>query len=147
MSTNRATLRAGCFSVLQTVQAAHPTLLAHVWDHTPPTFRTPVAFVANVIAQPTIAHDASTRRMEMVAEVHVVNKYVSNNQAADEQDALVDLIVDAFTAAPRGASASSLIEPVSVTGHEEQDVNPNGEAAYYPCSVINVRGSFIEGRL
>lgn len=142
MSTNRAQLRAGCKTVLDTVQAASPSLLVHVYDHRPPNFRTPCAFVENVIGQPTIAHDAATRRMEMVAEVHIVNKYVSNDQAADEQDTLVDLIVDAFTAAPRAASSASLIEPVSVTGHEESD----GEA-FYPCSVVNVRGSFIEGRL
>lgn len=145
MSTNRAQLRAGCKAVLDTVFAANPTLLAHVYDHRPNSLagKTPCAFVENVISQPTIAHDSGTRRMELVAEVHIVNKYVTNDQTADEQDALVDIVVDAFTAAPRAASAQSLVEPVSVTGHTEEVA----ESAFYACSVLNVRGLFQEGRL
>ena len=142
MSTNRAQLRAGCKTVIDAVKAANPTLLVHTYDHFPGAFRTPCAYVHNLIDEPTIAHDASTRRMEIFAEVHVVNKYTSYEQAASEQDVLVDLIVDQFTDTPRAASNSSLTEAVSVSGHEETE----GEAIY-PCSVIRVRGSFIEGRL
>lgn len=142
MSTFRAQLRAGCKTVIDAVQTANPTRIAHTYDHTPATFRTPCVFVANGIDQPTILHDASTRSRDLVAFVHIVNKLVSNDQTADEQDVLVDLVVDEFTATPRAASASSLIEPVSVQNHEETD-----GSASYACSVVLVRGRIIEGRL
>jgi hypothetical protein len=145
MSTNRAQLRAGCLTVLQAVQTAHPTLLVHIYDHHPPAFRTPCAFVENVITEPTITHAAQTRRMDIVAEVHLVNKYVSNDQTADEQDALVDYVVDAFSDNKRAASDQSLTEPTSVSGHEETVLGPSGETLAYACSVITVVGHFIEG--
>jgi hypothetical protein len=141
----RAQLRAGCLTVLQTVQAANPTLLVHIYDHHPPAFRTPCAFVENVITEPTITHGAQTRRMDIYAEVHLVNKYVSNDQTAEEQDTLVDLVVDGFSNNKRAASAQSLTEPISVSGHEETAVGPNGETLAYACSVISVIGRFIEG--
>jgi hypothetical protein len=141
VSTFRAQLRAGCKTVIDSVQTASPTPLAHTYDHRPVSFRTPCAFVDNNIAQPTISHDSGTRTRDLVAEVHIVNKLVSNEQAADEQDALVDLMVDAFTDQPRAASNASLIEPVSVGGHEETD----GDASY-ACSIVFVRGRIQEGR-
>ena len=141
MSTFRAQLRQGCFSVIQSVQSANSGVLAHVYDHRPQSYRTPCAFVDNNITQPVIDHDSGTRRRDLVAAVHIVNKLISNDQAADEQDVLVDRIVDAFTAQPRAASSASLIEPVSVDGHEEQD----GEASY-ACSIVFVRGRIMEGR-
>ena len=142
MSTNRAQLRAGCKTVIDTVKAANPTLVDHVYSHRPNKVFGKALFIDNTIDQPNILHDASTRRTEMTAFVHVVSKLITNDQAADEQDALVDIVVDAFTAAPRAASAQSLIEPIGVTGHEEDD----GEA-HYACSIVAVRGLFAEGRL
>lgn len=143
-STFRAELRAGCKSVLDTFKAAHPTLLAHVYASRPGSFRTPCAFVDTQIAEPTITHDSGTRARELVARVYVVNKLVSEGQFADEQDALVDGLVDAFTAAPRGASASTLIEPINV----DVDVVSNGDPPVsYGASVINVRGIERVGRL
>lgn len=140
-STFRAQLRAGCKTVLDAVKAANSTKLVHTYDHRPGSFRTPCGFVDNNILEPSIAHTAGLRFRDLVAQVHVVNRVVSNDQAADEQDDLVDLLVDAFTAAPNAASTTTLIEPVSVDGHEETD----GEATY-ACSVINVRGRVQEGR-
>lgn len=141
MSTFRAQLRAGCKTVIDSVQTANPTLIAHTYDHRPSSFRTPAIFVDNNITQPTITHDAGTRARDLLAAVHIVNKLISNDQAADEQDVLVDLVVDAFTAQPRAASNASLIEPVSVDGHDETD----GEASY-ACSIVFVRGRILEGR-
>ena len=134
-------MRSGAKTVIDSVQTANPTLLAHTYDHRPQSFRTPCAFVDNNITQPVIDHDSGTRRRDLVAAVHIVNKLISNDQAADEQDVLVDLIVDAFTDQPRAASSASLIEPVSVDGHEEQD----GDASY-ACSIVLVRGRIQEGR-
>lgn len=140
MSGFRADLRAGCKSVLDAYLAAHPTQLAHVYDHRPGSFRTPCAFVDNVIAEPTIRHDSGTRQRALQARVYVVNKIVSNDQTADEQDALVDGLVDAFTATPRAVSGA-LIEPSSVQGDELSD-----DAATYAASVIVVTGLIQQGR-
>ena len=141
MSTFRAQLRAGCKTVIDSVAAANASILPHTYDHRPATFRTPAIFVDNNITQPSITHDSGTRSRDLLAAVHIVNKLISNDQAADEQDVLVDLVVDAFTDQPRAASSSSLIEPVSVDGHEETD----GDATY-ACSIVFVRGRILEGR-
>ena len=140
MSGFRANLRAGCKTVIDAVQTAHPTKLAHTLDHTPATFRTPLAYVANNIVEPTITHDSGTRARELIAEIHLVNRIITNDQTADEQDELVDRVVDAVTANPR-AVTGALIEPVSVDGHEEQD-----GSATYSCSIVNVRGRILQGR-
>ena len=139
-TTQRAQMRAGCKAVLDAVKAAHPTLLVHTYAYKPPTFRTPLGYVASGIDEPTIAHDAQTRRVEIIAEVHLTSKLVSNEQTANEQDVLVDLVRDEFTNTPRAASTASVIEPVNVSNHEEED----GEA-FYPCSVISIRGNFPVG--
>lgn len=141
MSTFRAQLRSGCKAVLDTLQSSSPTLLAHVYDHRPPVYRTPCAFVDNVIEEPSISHSAGLRGRDLVARVYIVHKIVSNDQAADEQDVLVDKAVDAFTAAPNSASSTTLIEPISVSGDEVTD----GDATY-AASVISVRGRVLEGR-
>jgi hypothetical protein len=142
-STFRAQLRAGCYSVLDTFKTANPTLLAHIYDHTPSEPRTPCAFIANTIPEPTIAHDAATRQRRLVAQVWILNKPISNDQVADEQDVLTDALVDAFTAAPRAASASTLIEPISV----EPATFEVGSTVTYAASVINVQGTERVGRL
>lgn len=140
MSGFRANLRAGCKTVLDAYKAANPTLLAHVYDHRPPKYLTPCAFVDNVILEPTIRHDAGTRARILQARVYVVNKLVSNDKAADEQDALVDGLVDAFTATPRAVSLA-LIEPLSVDTGELTD----GDAVY-AASIITVQGQILQGR-
>jgi hypothetical protein len=141
VSTFRAQLRAGCKTVIDAVQAANPTLIAHTYEYRPDSIHTPCIFVDNGIDQPNITHDAGTRARDLTAFVHIVNKLTRQDQAADEQDALVDLVVDAFTDNPRAASSATLIEPVSVTSHEESD-----GTASYACSVVSVRGRIIEGR-
>jgi hypothetical protein len=136
----RTDLRAGCKTVLDAYKLANPTLLAHVYDHRPTRYLTPCAFVDNVILEPTIRHDSGTRQRVLDARVYVVNKFVSNDQTADEQDALVDGLVDAFTS-NHSAVSGSLIEPISVDGEEVED----GDATY-AASVITVRGLIQQGR-
>lgn len=137
----RIDLRAGCKTVLDAYKLANPALLAHVYDHRPTRYMTPCAFVDNVILEPTIRHDAGTRQRTMQARIYVVNKFVSNDQTADEQDALVDGLVDAFTANPSVVSGT-LIEPISVDGEEVED----GDATY-AASVITVQGLIQQGRV
>lgn len=140
MSGFRASMRSGCATVLTTYQAAHPAILAHAYDHRPPTYRTPCAFVDNVILSPRIVHDSGTRTIVYQARIYVVNKIVTNDQVADEQDALVDGIVDAFSDTPH-AVTGALIEPVSVDAEELSD-----DSATYPASVIVVQGTIQTGR-
>ena len=140
-STFRQQLRAGCFSVLSTYQVANPSQLAHVYDHRPAKYMTPLGFVDNIVTE-TMVHDSGTRTRTLTARVLLVNKLISNDQAADEQDTLTDGVVDAFTAAPRAASSSSLIEPVGV---EADTLEWDG--ALYAASVILVRGIEQVGRL
>ena len=140
-TTFRAQLRAGCKSVLDDLKTANPTLLAHVYDHRPPRYLTPCAFVDNVILEPSISHTAGLRFRDLVARVYIVHKLVTNNQTADEQDVLVDKAVDAFTADPRAASTTTLLEPISVESEEVTDGD-----AIYAASVLNIRGRVQEGR-
>lgn len=140
MTGFRANFRAGCKGVLDSYKAANPTLLAHVYDHRPESYRTPCAFVDNVIGEPTIVHDFGTRQRVLQARVYVVNKIVSNDQTADEQDALVDGVVDAFSAAARSVSGA-LIQPIRVEGDELNDGD-----AFYAASVIVVQGQIRQGR-
>lgn len=140
-TTFRVNLRSGCKAVLDTLQAANPTLLAHVYDHRPASYRTPCAFVDNVIVEPSITHTAGLRGRDLVARVYIVHKVISNDQTADEQDVLVDKAVDAFTAAPNSASSTTLMEPISVDADEVTD----GDATY-AASVLSIRGRVLEGR-
>ena len=144
--TSRAQARAGCKTVIDAVKAANPTLLIHTYDSRPNGFYTPCAFVENVIGE-SITHDSGTRTRDLRCEVHVVNKYVTNDQAADEQDALVDLVVEAFTDTPRAASTSSLTQCLGVTGHDEVQPRADGEPVAYACSVLTVQVLIHEGRL
>lgn len=138
----RADLRAGCYSVISTYQAANPSLLAHALDYPPESFHTPLAYCEKAITE-ALVHDSGIRRRTLRINVVIVNKLVSNDQVTGEQDALVDGIVDAFTAAPRAAGANSRIEPVSVTDTELSD--PNGNR--YAAAVITVEGVIQEGRI
>lgn len=141
-STFRQQLRAGCKSVLDTYQAANPTLLGIVYDYPPESFATPCAYVEKAVNE-RIDHDASTRRRILSVNVVIVNKLMSNDQAVAEQDVLVDALIDAFTATPYAASTTTVIAPVSVTDTEITA----GEGVKYAAAIITIEGSIQEGRL
>lgn len=136
-------MRAGCKTVIDAVKAANPTLIAHTYDHRPDglTGKTPCVFVDVGINQPSISHDWQIRFRTVTAFVHIVNKAVTNQQAAHEQDVLVDLIVDAFTDSPRAASTGAVIQPTGVDSHVEPDGTAN-----YACSVLIVTANLQEPR-
>lgn len=143
MSTFRAQLRAGCKSVLDTYMAANPTLLGATYDYPPESFQTPCAYVEKQVRE-TLTHLASVRQRTLRVNVVIVNKLMSNDQATAEQDVLVDGLVDAFTATPRAASTTTLIEPVEVTLDTEIT---GGEGVKYAAAIITIEGSIQEGRL
>lgn len=138
----RQQLRAGCKTVLDTYKAANPTLLYEVYDFPPGSYHTPLAYVEKAVSE-TIRHDSGTRQRTLRVNVVIVNKLMSNEQATDEQDVLVDGLLDGFTAAPRAASASTLIQPVSVTDTELTDA----DGIRYAAAVIAVEGVIQEGRV
>ena len=138
----RQDLRAGCFSVLTTYKNANPTLLPQIHDYPPESFNTPCAYVEKTVNE-TIEHDASLRRRILRVQVVLVTKLISNAQATDEQDVLVDGLLDAFSAVPHSASGATLMQPVAVTDTEITA----GEGVRYAAAVITVEGSIQEGRL
>jgi hypothetical protein len=111
-STFRAQVRAGCKTVLDSVQATNPTLLAHVYDHPPSAPRTPCAWVSKEMRE-TYQHTTGLRLERLEARIVVLNRLISNDQASDEQDVLRSLVLDAFTSSPRAASSQSMIEPIA----------------------------------
>jgi len=141
-STFRAQFRAGLKTVLDTVKAANPSALLEVREYPPESYHTPLAYVEKGVNE-TLQHTSGVRIRTLRGNIVLVNKLVSNDQATDEQDVLVDLVLDALTAAPRAASASTLIQPVSVTDTELQDANGNR----YAAAVIGVEGVIQEGRV
>jgi hypothetical protein len=141
-SSFRQQFRAGCKTVLDTVATANPTLIVEEYDYPPESYHTPCAYVEKGVNE-TLIHTSGVRIRTLRGNVVLVNKLVSNDQATSEQDVLVDLVLDGFTAAPRAASTASLIQPVSVTDTELQDANGNR----YAAAVIGVEGVIQEGRV
>lgn len=139
----RTDFRAGLLTILQGVQTAHQGLLSAVDDFPPESFATPHAFVAKGMPE-RLTHSASTRQRVLTARIVVVAKLLSNDQVTSETDVLVDLIVDAVTAAPHSASGSTLIEPVGV---EDGPEIPTSDGIVYSAVTIVVEGSVQEGRL
>lgn len=141
MSTSvRQSARAGAKSVLDTYKAANPTRLAHVYDHRPSSANTPCAWVEKAISE-EITFSASVRFRVLTLTVKVLNKQVSNKQAADEQDVLVDGLIDAFTTASRTAVAGGRIIPASVSDSEEEI----GQGTYAGFD-LELQVEFQEGR-
>lgn len=138
----RQQLRAGCKSVLDTYQAANPTLLGVVYDYPPESFATPCAYVEKTVNE-RIDHDASLRRRVLTVNVVVVNKLMSNDQATGEQDVLVDGLLDAFSGDVHAASGTTIMQPTAVTDTEITA----GEGVRYAAAVITIEGSIQEGRL
>lgn len=140
-TTFRVDFRAGLKSILDTVQAANPTLLLHVYNYPPESYNTPCAYVEKAIPE-TADHMSGVRQRVLRGQIVIVNKLISNAQTTSEQDVLVDLIVDAITAAPHAASGSTLVEYDGVT--EVPIADPNG--GQYSGAVIAVKGAIAEGR-
>jgi hypothetical protein len=129
----RQTFRSGMKTVLDTYKTANPTLLSHVYDHEPPQPRTPCAFVNKEISE-TLAFSGQVRQRVMTGTVTVLNRLMSQNQAADEQDVLVDGLLDAFSTAgatgTRAAGSGSVMLPSAVGDEERSYGEGAGQTAY-----------------
>lgn len=137
----RQELRAGCYAVLTTYQAANPTKLATVYAYPPESYATPCAYVEKTVNE-RIVHSASTRQRVLTVNVVLVTKLISNKQATDEQDFLVDALMDAFSAAYHGASGTTLMQPITVTDTEIAA----GDGVRYAAAIFTIEGSDQLGR-
>jgi len=140
-TTFRVDFRAGLLDVANTYQAANPTLIATVYGYPPESYATPCIYIDKKIEE-SIVHDAGLRFRVLTGNMVLVTKLISNKQATDEQDVLVDALLDALTADPHAASGQTLIAPVSVTDTEISA----GEGVRYSAAIITVEGSIQEGR-
>jgi hypothetical protein len=104
-TTFRSDIVAGIASVLTTFQAANPDLLRAVHRARPESWPDlPAAYIEN--RPETITHDSGTRTRTMSPSVVVVRRITDNDEAMAAFDTLVDLLVDAFTAAPQFTSGT-----------------------------------------
>jgi hypothetical protein len=139
--TFRQQFRTGRKSVLDAYKAAHPTLLLHTYDYPPESYHTPMAYVEKGVDE-VVRHDAQTKSRVITGNVVIVNKLMSNAQATAEQDVIVDGLHDQFTATPRAASSSTLLEVTRVTDTELTDANGNR----YAAAVMVITGTQLLGR-
>lgn len=141
-TTFRQDFRAGLLSVATTYQTANSTLVATVYSYPPESFATPCVYIDKKIDE-KIVHDQGVRFRVLTGSMVLVTKLLSNKQATDEQDVLVDGLMDALTATPHAASGQTLIEPSAVTDTEIAA----GDGVRYAAAIITVEGSIQEGRL
>ncbi len=104
-STFRADTVAGIKAVLDAFVVAHPTLLIRAYAARPESY--PDLPCAYVDARPErVNHDSQIRTRIMSPSVVVIRKITNNEEAMAAFDTLVDLLADAFTAAPQFATGT-----------------------------------------
>lgn len=102
MTTFRADMATGIFSVLDGYRAAHPDRLVRAYRARPSGLvDLPCAWVDS--RPESIVHDSGTRTRTMTPSVLVVRDASDNAEDALAMDQLVDGLVDAFTAVPQFA--------------------------------------------
>lgn len=143
-STFRNDVAIGVTGILATYQAAHPTLIRSTARRRPSSLAStelPCAYLAGRTEK--LDHDSGTRSRDMLVAVEVADTLVDSVEAAERMDVLVDGLLDAFTAAPHGVSAGTVLEPVGA----EDDELPIGQgAALLAIGRITLRIRIMEGR-
>lgn len=104
-TTFRTDIADGILAVLNTFIAAHPTLLLRAYRARPSSSPDdPYAYIEN--RPEDVTHDSGTRTRTMSPSVVVVRRITDNAETMARFDTLVDLLVDAFTAAPQFATGT-----------------------------------------
>ena len=100
-TTFRTDTGTGIMAVLNGVVAANPTLLVRAYRSRPVnvTVDMPAAFIDS--RPEAVHHDSGTRTRRMSHSVVLVWEWTENLEAMAAIDALVDIMVDAFTASPQ----------------------------------------------
>ena len=126
--------------MLQTYQSAHPSQLAHVYSHVPPTANSPLAYVDKRMPE-RIVSSTQLRQRVISATIIVLNRDMSHLQSTDEQDLLVDGLLDAISAAYNTAVTGARIYPVGV-----DDAEVTIDTATYAGFALTIEASIQEGR-
>lgn len=100
-TTFRADVVAGLTSVLQAFQTANPTLLRAVFPARPSRYTGDMPFAYIETRNESVTHDSGTRTRTMTPSVVVVDQLTDNEETMARFDALVDLLMDHFTANPQ----------------------------------------------
>jgi hypothetical protein len=99
-TTFRSDIAAGIEAVLVAFRTANPTLLLGVHRARPESYPDlPAAYIDN--RPEAITHSQGVRTRTMQPSVVVVRRITNNAETMAAFDTLVDLLVDAFTAAPQ----------------------------------------------
>lgn len=118
----RTDARAGCKAVLDAYKSTYTnpdaaTYLAHVYDHRPPRVTGRSAWVNKDITE-QISFGANIQSRVLQPSITVANKLASNEQAADEQDAILDALMDVAMSNARTAVTGAVLLPALVTDEE-----------------------------
>lgn len=136
-TTFRSDVAGAVLTLLTTFQTANPSLLRHIHRARPANVsETPSAWIGEIAEN--IVQTSGVRRRSFVVPVVIVDVLVDSSETGGRMDDLVDLLIDAFTAAPHAVSGTTLIEP---TGVSEVEI----EGPFRGVQ-INVSGLIQEGR-
>jgi hypothetical protein len=107
----RTDLRSGIKTVLTTYQAAHPTLISHVYDHPPASPRTPCVYIEKAMPETDPLPTGQIWTRQITSRVVVLNRVVSNDQATSEQDVLAEGLILAFMTARKTIITNGRVFP------------------------------------
>lgn len=140
----RRQFRAGMKAALDAYKAAVTSgagYIAHAYDHPPDSPRTPCGYVEKRVTS-VIVHSGSIRQRVLRGRVIFLNKVPSNDQVADEQDAIADVFIDTVTSISRTAVPGALMLPAGEDDEPETRFDP----AKYAALAIDIELAVQEGR-
>lgn len=140
-TTFRQDLRNGLKQLLDGWLAvgSNSQLVRQVYDHRPPAFDPPIAFVGTFVE--AINHSGQVRQREVTAEVVIVRASYDNAEQLRLSDVVVDSLEDYLSARWHGINAKSLQEPTTTT-----DTAIEIGGVPYFATTITVRAMIPEGR-
>jgi hypothetical protein len=140
-TTFRQNLRSGLYQLLTgwLAEGSNSALVRQVYDHRPPTFDPPVAFVGSFVE--TVNHSGQVRQRQVDAQVVVIRASYDNAEQLRLSDVVLDSLEDYLSARWHGLTALTLQEPVSSV---DQPMEIGGVP--YFATVLTVRGMIQEGR-
>lgn len=120
-TTFRQDVVAGLLALLDSFQAAHPTMLKRTFPVRPPSFpELPLAFVGS--RDELILHDSGLRTRRMNPTIVFVDLIDLHNTATlDRLDTLIDAALDHFTANPHGVNGAVLAPTRTTSGEIAAD--------------------------
>ena len=129
-TTFRQDITAGLVVILDAFIAANPTMVRRSEIAEPPSVAgdLPVAFVAG--RPERITHTAQIRQRTMSPSVLVVSSITDNVETVQSHDALVDALVDHFTASPH-ISSNTIWEDMTVADEDYDVASADGTVRHF----------------